>query len=238
MTRRRWIADEVHGSRAFLKDSHADHLVRVLRVRVGQQFEISTGNQVFQGTVAAIHDHAVEFALGEEVPCAALPLSITLALAIFKFDRMEWVIEKGTELGVSRIIPVIARRTDSHLAVASARRVERWQRIALQAAQQCRRAVPPTIEAPMKVELATTLSASARILLAETEKALSLRDALEELPSGTDLMFAIGPEGGWTEEELLSFRDRGWMAVTLGQTILRAETAAIAALALAAAFLA
>ena len=94
------------------------------------------------------------------------------------------------------------------------------------------------IDAPMNVELATTLSASARILLAETEKALSLRDTLEELPSGTDLMFAIGPEGGWTEEEVLGFRDRGWTAVTLGQTILRAETAAIAALALASAFLA
>lgn len=238
MTRRRWIADEVHGSRAVLKDSHADHLLRVLRVRVGQQFEISTGSQVFQGTVAAIHDDAVEFELGKEVPSAALPLSITLALAIFKFDRMEWVIEKGTELGVSRIIPVIARRTDAHLAVASARRVERWQRIALQAAQQCRRAVPPTIDPPMKVDAATTLSGSARILLSETEKALSLRDELEELPSGTDLVFAIGPEGGWTDDELLSFRNRGWTPVTLGPTILRVETAAIAALALASAFLA
>jgi 16S rRNA (uracil1498-N3)-methyltransferase len=237
MTRRRWIADEVHGNRAFLKDSHADHLVRVLRVRVGQQFDIATGTQVFQGTVAAIHDHAVEFHLGEELSAAGPALQITLALAIFKFDRMEWAIEKCTELGVSRIVPVIARRTDAHLAAASLKRVERWERIAFQAAEQSRRAAVPTIEPPMKVETAATLPGFARVLLAETEKELSLTDILETLASGTDLVLAVGPEGGWTNDELAMFQDQGWTAATLGETILRAETAAVAALAVASACL-
>ena len=96
-----------------------------------------------------VSDGRVEFDLGEEVSGASLA-EITLVLAIFKFDRMEWAIEKCTELGVSRIVPVIARRTDSHLAAASAKRVERWQRIARQAAEQSRRDAPPEIAAPIK----------------------------------------------------------------------------------------
>ena len=95
---------------------------------------------VRRGRITSVGDARVEFDLGEEISAAASP-EITLVLAVFKFDRMEWAIEKCTELGVSRIVPVIARRTDSHLAAASVKRVERWQRIARQAAEQSRRAV-------------------------------------------------------------------------------------------------
>ena len=83
----------------------------------------------------------VSFDLAEEIPFTS-SIQITLLLSIFKFDRMEWAIEKCTELGAARIIPVIARRTDSHLAAASMKRVERWQRIALQSAEQSRRSAP------------------------------------------------------------------------------------------------
>jgi 16S rRNA (uracil1498-N3)-methyltransferase len=144
MTRRRFIADEVSGDRAALVGEHADHLVRVLRTRVGQEFDIATGDAVRRGRVASVGDGRVEFELAEEVSAASLS-EITLVLAVFKFDRMEWAIEKCTELGVSRIVPVIARRTDAHLAAASAKRVERWRRIARQAAEQSRRAAPPEI---------------------------------------------------------------------------------------------
>ncbi len=150
MTRRRFIADEVSGDRAALVGEHADHLVRVLRARVGQEFDIATGEVVRRGRITFVQNGRVEFDLGEEVSGASLA-EITLVLAVFKFDRMEWAIEKCTELGVSRIVPVIARRTDSHLAAASAKRAERWQRIARQAAEQSRRAAPPEIAAPLKL---------------------------------------------------------------------------------------
>src|SRR5262249_1099470 len=139
MTRRRWIADEVSGNRAILAGSHADHLIRVLRVREGQQFDIATGTGIRRGTVIAIRDSRVEFELGESLPSSPA-LQITLLLAIFKFDRLEWAIEKCTELGAIRIIPVIARRTDTHLAAASTKRAERWRRLALQAVEQSRQA--------------------------------------------------------------------------------------------------
>lgn len=237
MTRRRWIADEVSGNRAYLRDSHADHLLRVLRVQLGQQFDISTGSKVFRGTVSAIRDHVVEFDLGEELPAAHANLDITLALAIFKFDRMEWAIEKCTELGVSRIIPVVARRTAAHLAGASVKRVERWERIAFQASEQCRRAVVPEISSPIDIRAASQLQGRGRIVLAESEKDLPLREALQRFSLPANLVLAVGPEGGWTTEELVLFQKQGWTSATLGSTILRAETAAIAAIAISSAVL-
>src|SRR5208337_1781464 len=150
MTRRRWIADEFSHDRAALTGEHAAHLSRTLRARVGQEFEVACGDRVRRATVASVSDDRVEFALGEEVTASAV-VPITLLLAIFKFDRMEWAIEKCTELNVNRIIPVVARRTEKHLALAAAKRVERWRRIAREAAEQSRRMTPPEISEPLKV---------------------------------------------------------------------------------------
>ena len=116
MTRRRWIADEVRGNRAYLLGAHAEHLSRVLRVRVGQEFDVSAGDQLRRGRVLSIAGDRVEFELGEVVESSSAPLIVVL-LSVIKFDRMEWAIEKLTELGVDTIVPLLARRTDSHLAI-------------------------------------------------------------------------------------------------------------------------
>jgi 16S rRNA (uracil1498-N3)-methyltransferase len=227
MTRRRWIADEVSGNRASITGGHADHLVRVLRARVGQEFDIAAGSMVRRGRIVTVHNGRVEFELGEEV-CASPILDLTLVLAVFKFDRMEWAIEKCTELGVARIVPVIARRTDVHLASAAAKRAERWRRIALQASEQSRRAGPPEIAVPIKLQDAASLSGALRIVLAESEQLTLLRDVLAE-DREDKIVLAIGPEGGWSEDEMQLFQNTGWISASLGSTILRAETAAIAA---------
>jgi 16S rRNA (uracil1498-N3)-methyltransferase len=229
MTRRRWIADEVSDNCAVLTGDHADHLVRVMRARVGQQFDVVAGAVVRQGRIIRITPSRVEFELGEETepkPAA----QITILLAIFKFDRMEWAIEKCTELGVSRIIPVIAGRTDSHLASAAAKRTERWRKIALQAAEQARRATVPTIESPEKLRDAIARPGALRVVLDECEEQTHLRDAIH--PTEGEIFLAIGPEGGWTQDELQLFHQAGWISASLGSTILRAETAAIAAVAI------
>ncbi|HKV77187.1 MAG TPA: RsmE family RNA methyltransferase [Candidatus Sulfotelmatobacter sp.] len=228
MTRRRWIADHVSGNRAVLTGAHADHLVRVLRARVGQEFDVVANGVVRQGVIVALADSLVDFELGEEIPAEPAAIHLTLVLAIFKFDRMEWAIEKCTELGVSRIVPVIARRTDSHLVAASAKRVERWRRIALQASEQSRRASPPEVADPIKLGEAMVLPAALKIVLSEAEEQSQLRDIQ---PTG-DVLLAIGPEGGWTEGELELLQKNGWVSASLGPTILRAETAAIAATAI------
>lgn len=230
MTRRCWIADEVSGNRAVLLGAHAEHLSRVLRARIGQQFDISTGNEVRRGGITSISPDRVEFELGEVVPSQA-SAQVTLALSIFKFDRMEWAIEKCTELGVAGIIPIIARRTEPHLVAAAVKRVERWRRIAREVAEQSRQVAPPEIAAPMKLRDILAVPASRRIVLSEVEDRTTLKQALQSHNAG-DIVLAFGPEGGWTESELELFRSAGWSSASLGNTVLRAETAAIAALAI------
>ena len=197
MTRRRWIADQVTGNRAALTGEHANHLVRVLRASVGQEFDVSANGVVRRARVVSVEGSRVEFELGDEVPLAPAP-KLTLLLAVFKFDRMEWAIEKCTELGVARIVPAIARRTDAHLAAAAAKRVERWRRIALQAAEQSRRTTPPEIAAPMKLSDAVSSPGNLRIVLSESEQPRQLRDAIESQSAETeeDTILAVGPEGG------------------------------------------
>jgi 16S rRNA (uracil1498-N3)-methyltransferase len=243
MTRRRWIADSWGEGIASLTGEQASHLIRVLRAQPGAEYDIVAGDRVWHGVIAGISGDAVRFSLIAEVEAdPALP--ITLLLSIFKFDRLEWSIEKGTELGVERIVPIIARRSEKHLAQSAQNRVERWRRIARESAKQSRRSDIPVIEdvLPLKTAARQTSDRTTRLLLAEQERSTTLRNAVEEairdageeMPS---IRMAVGPEGGWTAEEEALFDAEGWKSVSLGPRILRAETAAITATAVVAALL-
>lgn len=246
MTRRRWIADTWDEATATLTGEQAAHLIRVLRAQTGMEFDIVAGDHVWHAIIAGISGDSVRFNLLAEVEAdPALP--ITLLLSIFKFDRMEWAIEKATELGVRRIIPIIARRSEKHLAQAASSRTERWRRIALESAKQARRSDVPVIEEAIQLKLAATREGDAlKLLLAEQERATTLRAALTEALNDPvkntgdefpEIRLAIGPEGGWTAEEEALFDAEGWKPVSLGPRILRAETAIISAMAVAAAML-
>jgi 16S rRNA (uracil1498-N3)-methyltransferase len=194
---------------------------------------------VFHAEVAAVSAAEVRFNLIAEVQAdPALP--ITLTLSVYKFDHMEWALEKATELGVAAVAPVIARRTEKHLAQAADKRVERWRRIVHEASQQSRRSdVPLILDIASLAARVRAASTSVRIVLAEQERTTTLRSAIEEAADAAGeemptLEIAIGPEGGWAPEEEALFDANGWRAVSLGPRILRAETAAIAALAVVA----
>ena len=160
---------------------------------------------------------------------------------------MEWAIEKATELGIARITPILARRTEKHLAQSALKRSERWRRIALEASKQSRRTGIPEIDDPTPLKQALEQEKSpARILLSETEQTTTLTEALKNSAAGNSAdsrptrithAIAIGPEGGWTPEEISLFTQHQWQPVTLGPRILRAETAAIAAIAIASTYL-
>lgn len=230
MTRRRFIADTFSDTTASLTGEQAHHLARVLRAQPGQQFDVVANGFLHSATIASVSDNEVIFALGEQRETeGALPLH--LLFSVIKFDHYEWGIEKLTELGVARITPVLARRTEKHLAQSASKRVERWRRIALESAKQSRRSDIPEIDEPVALKQALTLAhAPMKLLLAETEQDNSLANALRRREnSGDALSFAIGPEGGWTNEEFELFSANDWLPVTLGPRILRAETAAIAA---------
>ncbi len=233
MTRRRFIADtwDRDHHTAALTGDQAAHLARVLRAEPGQIYDLVAGGFLHRAEITAVAPDRVAFTLHEELEAdTALPLH--LLLAIFKFDHFEWAVEKATELGVARITPVLARRTEKHLAAASGKRADRWRRIALEASKQSRRTSIPEIADPVPLKTAlAAATAPTRILLSEIEQATPLQDALR--PEIEAVALAIGPEGGWTPEELQLFTDSGWRSVTLGPRILRAETAAIAAIAIA-----
>jgi 16S rRNA (uracil1498-N3)-methyltransferase len=242
MTRRRWIAEHWDEATASITGAQAAHMARVLRAQPGMEADVVAGGHVFHAEVAAVSPDEVRFNLVAEVQAdPALP--VTLAMAVYKFDRMEWAIEKATELGVAALAPVIAQRTEKHLTQAAEKRAERWRRIVHEAAQQSRRSDVPIIHNPIPLaERARLASGSVRIVLAEQERTTTLRRLIEEaVETAGDEMpaieIAIGPEGGWAPAEEALFDANGWRAATLGPRILRAETAAIAALAVVASFL-
>jgi 16S rRNA (uracil1498-N3)-methyltransferase len=206
------------------------------------EFDVVAGGHVWHSVIAGIAEDAVRFNLVAEVKAdPALP--VTLLLSVYKFDRMEWAIEKATELGAERIVPMIARRSEKHLALAAAGRVERWRRVALEASKQARRSDVLRIDEPLALKTAIQGNDRAvRLVLAEQERSTTLHHALREaLDAATDevppIQLAVGPEGGWTSEEEALFDAENWKAVSLGPRILRAETAAITAMAVAAALL-
>lgn len=249
MTRRRWIAEHWDEATATLVGAQAEHMSRVLRAQPGVEADVVAGGHVFHAQVAAVTRDEVRFNLIAELDAdPAIP--VTLVIAVYKFDHMEWAIEKATELGVAAIAPVIARRTEKHLAQAAAKRAERWRRIAHEAAQQSRRSDVPIVFDPeplaARVRAASETThadnGATYIVLAEQERTTTLRHALKEAlaASGTEmptLEIAIGPEGGWAPAEEALFDANGWRAASLGPRILRAETAAVSALAVVASYL-
>src|SRR5580658_8572897 len=189
--RRRWIADTVspttgHPTHAALTGDQALHLARVLRAEPGQVFDVVAAGFLHRAEITQATDDRVDFVLHEELESdSALPLH--LYLAVFKFDHLEWAIEKATELGVARITPILARRTEKHLAQAATKRVDRWRRIALEASKQSRRTDIPEIADPITLKLALELEKSpTRILLSETEQQTTLTAALMASVRPTD----------------------------------------------------
>lgn len=242
MTRRRWIADTWDEATASLSGTQAEHLIRVLRAQAGMEFDIVAGGRVWHAVIAGITGSAVRFNLLAEVEAdPALP--VTLLLSVYKFDRMEWAIEKVTELGADRIVPIVARRSEKHLAQAAAGRAERWRRVALEASKQSRRSDVLQVDDPLSLKEALRQEEKAvRLVLAEQERSTTLHQAISDaLAAAGDetpaFRMAIGPEGGWTAEEEGMFDAENWKPVSLGPRILRAETAAITAMAVAAALI-
>ena len=229
--RRRFFVDEVRNGHAEIAGDDARHLTRVLRVEAGQHYEISDNHSVYLAEIETARKEHVIFRTLEKLPMVEPPVRMILSDAIVKFDHFEWMIEKATELGAARIVPMISVRTERGLDKAAPKRLERWRRIALEASQQSRRAHLPEIDEPAAWGGALATDAAYRYALDENTTR-PLPDAFP-LERGADdsVALLIGPEGGWTDEERSEFTAAGWGAVSLGPSILRAETAALAALA-------
>jgi 16S rRNA (uracil1498-N3)-methyltransferase len=229
--RRRFFVPQFEDKRAVMEGDAAHHLGRVLRAEAGQLYELSDGRQVWLGRVSSVARDRVEFALVEELPARRSSVDVTLLLAVVKFDAFEWAIEKATELGVNAIVPLAAARSEKALLSAAAKRAERWKKILVEASQQSRRLSVPSLGALTRPEQSfAQQEEELKLLLSERQDAPPLRTLLEGQKS-SNVVIAIGPEGGWTDKEFESAAQSGFQQVSLGNLILRTETAVIAALA-------
>jgi 16S rRNA (uracil1498-N3)-methyltransferase len=229
LARRRFFVDEIRGTAAELRGDEARHLTRVLRVEPGQKFEVSDGKQAWLAEIEEARGERVLFRAVEPIPYVPPPARITLCAALIKFDRFEWMIEKATELGVERILPFEAARSEKGLFEASRKRSTRWSRIGRESSQQSRRTRLPEILPSVPFVVALKEPAAHRFFLDEGEAPPLMREIPEERQETVALL--IGPEGGWTASERDQAREAGWTAVSLGPLVLRAETAVCAALA-------
>jgi 16S rRNA (uracil1498-N3)-methyltransferase len=230
MARRRFFVDEIRRGNAEITGSDAEHLVRVLRVEGGQRYELSDNKKIYLAEVGTARKGLVSFQVIEELEKKTIPIPVTLSAALFKFDHYEWMIEKATELGVATIRPLESVRTERGLGQASIKRSSRWERIALEASQQSRRDHLPAIERTIPFAKAIQSETTIRLLLDELPGARPILSCLPNaLGPQSPVELLLGPEGGWTDEEHESALSRGWQPCSLGNTILRAETAAIAA---------
>jgi len=236
LMRRRFFVDKFDAGRASLHGEAAQHLGRVLRAEPGQLYELSDGAEVWLARVEKVsgaRGGAIEFALTEKIPAQDSPLRIKLLLSIVKFDRMEWCLEKATELGVTEIVPLAAARTEKALVQAAAKRAQRWEKILLESAQQSRRLRPSILAAIQKTDSAFAYaSENLKIIFSESADAPPLHDIFHAA-SAQEICIAIGPEGGWTNAEFSAAAKNGFRETSLGREILRTETAVIAALAIA-----
>jgi 16S rRNA (uracil1498-N3)-methyltransferase len=235
--RRRFFVDHFDNRTATVRGDTAEHLGRVLRAEPGQLYELSDGKAVWLARIeqVGLHkrgDNRIEFSLLEQVAAREPALSLQLLIAIVKFDRFEWCLEKASELGVSEITPLIAARTDKPLIPAAAKRHARWEKILFESAQQSRRLRPPIMGPPQTVEKAcAACPAECKILLSERSDAPPIQEVLQQVTAKSAAV-AIGPEGGWTDAELSVARASGFSEASLGSLVLRTETAVLASLAI------
>lgn len=221
-----FYADEAGAGRARITGETAEHLRRVLRVEVGQQYEISDRRQLYLGRVCGLPKGTVEFELTEVLPARRQGAQITVYAALVKFDRFEWMLEKCSELGVDSVVPILAARSESGLDKAAAKRHPRWVRICEESGQQCRRVQPMQVTPCAGFPAAIAAAAGKRLFLDEAGGVpllTGVREATEPYA------ICAGPEGGWTGQEREQALAAGWQATTLGENILRAETATLVA---------
>lgn len=236
MTRRRFHAlpdaFDLNSQSVILGADEARHLRDVLRLKKGDEVYVFDGRgREFSCVVSETKRDSAELNIRNEAQPARpeSPVDLILAVALLKGEKFDLVVQKATELGVVRIIPVITRFADIRLKDESEanKRVLRWQRIALEAAKQSGRAVVPIVSQPIKFESLLSdpsVSGSLRLMFAERSGGV-LGDVTH--PESARITGLVGSEGGWSDEEIEQARTVGWHVVTLGGRTLRAESAAI-----------
>jgi len=224
----------VAGARVDLSDAAAEHVLRVLRLRIGDALTLFNGDgHDYAGVIESTDRRRASVRIDSRAAVAAeSPLALTLAQALARGDKMDWIVQKATELGVHRIVPLDSERSEVRLDEARARkRLAHWHAVASAACEQCGRAVLPRIELPRPLAAWLAGQASEDTLRLALLPGHGSRARELAWAGRTSATLAVGPEGGWGERDLAALRGAGFEALRLGPRVLRTETAGIAALA-------
>jgi 16S rRNA (uracil1498-N3)-methyltransferase len=222
----------IPGSVVELPEGTAAHLAKVLRARAGDELVLFNGDgREFAGAIEAVRGARVSASVGDGRPVdRESPIAVTLVQCVPRGDRMDFVVQKATELGVSRIVPVLSQRSVVRLDLRQAEtKAVHWRAVAVSACEQCGRNRLPIIDAarPLLSYLGESTAAAGPRLVFEPDSEPARNVAQDSM---SDAEIAIGPEGGFASDELEAFRVAGFVRIGLGPRILRTETAAVAAL--------
>jgi len=228
----RFPVDEkkIENGKAFLSGTDYKHVVKVLRMKEGDSITLFDSYSVeYDGRISHVgsKEVVVDIVLSRKVETDS-PLRITLMQGLPKGDKMDYIIEKATEIGVHTIVPVVTERSQ----VRTAEKKKRWERIALEASKQCGRTKPPAIENTLNFDEAIKHKDNSDLaLILHVASQVSLKDFLNNtLQHPTNIIVLIGPEGGFSEKEVLLASEMGFTSLGLGPRTLRTETAGIAVL--------
>ncbi len=228
--------DSIHEGRVILRGDLAHQIRDVLRLRPGDAIVLlDNSGYAYRAHLVMVARDVVRGRIGEKWKLETEPQTrLTLYQGLLKGQKFEWVLQKGTELGIRAFVPVVTARTVvGDVEDVSAARTERWQKIIVEAAEQAGRARLPHLSEAMLFQGACDLAARGGLALIpwEEEKSRGLREVLANVPKSREIDIFIGPEGGFTEAEAAWAHERGIVSVSLGPRILRAETAGLAAVA-------
>ncbi|MEK6407951.1 MAG: 16S rRNA (uracil(1498)-N(3))-methyltransferase [Acidobacteriota bacterium] len=252
MARRRFYAppDSIEAEIVTLSADETHHLMHVLRMTPGDEAFVFDGcGNEYKCSFRSLKDTYAQLEITDALcDIVESPLHLTLAHALAKGEKFDFIIQKATELGVSRIAPLVTRYADVRLDDQQrTRRVERWRRISLAALKQCGRrklveiTAPRTLQEffsdsdqspPVRSSPALSSQTHRALLLFSERGGVTLTDALDGISNGSPVVALVGPEGGWSDEELALLNEFGCKSVTLGPRVLRTETAAVVAIAL------
>ena len=227
--------EQVNGENAYISGSDVNHIVNVLRMKIGEELLISVkGDWDYLCKIEEIENDRVNLKLLESMEQRELPIKLTLLQGIPKSDKIEMIIQKATELGVSEIIPVKTNRVVVKIDEKKTQaKVNRWNAIAQSAAKQSKRSIIPKVLNPQTLDNALEIVKDYGVKLLPYENADGIKktkDILNSLDSKNNIAVFIGPEGGFEEAEVKKSTDSGFEVITLGKRILRTETAGLALL--------
>lgn len=224
------------GALASLPADEAKHALRVLRLSAGDEVCVLDGQGGRYAAQVESVSNGAQVRVTGALPGNEPPVRVTLYQGLPKADKLDFIVQKLTELGASCVVPVkMERSVVKSDAKDGEKRRERLDRIAREAAKQCRRACAPQIEAPMTWKQAEGIMARHDLILVPWEDAsgLTVKGVRAQVPGAKDIGIVVGPEGGMSPDEVDGLQERGARIVTLGPRILRAETAAVAAVTMA-----